>query len=134
MKPNADITIYNKYIDSRSESYQRMVVSDVFWQNVRAASKLKSGGDIAANKVVVYVPKSSGVDYLEPKAWQSAKTDKFTFQEGDFIVRGVITDEISALFTITDLKAKYDDVLAISEVDPHLYGSRRLQHWKVSAK
>ena len=134
MKPNANITIYNKYIASRSESYQRTVISDVFWQNIRASSQWRNGGDIAANKVVVYVPKSSGDSYLEPKAWQAAKAGKFTFQEGDFIVHGVVTDEISASFTITDLKTKYDDVLAISEVDPHLYGSRRLQHWKVSAK
>ena len=132
MKANADITIYNKYIDSRDEKYQRTVVSSVYWQNIRAASQWRNGGDIAANKVAIYIPLSSGDDYLEPKAWQAAKTGKFTLQEGDYIVHGEVTDEITSSFTVSDLKAKYDDVLAIAEVDPHLYGG--LKHWKVTAK
>ncbi len=136
MRTNTDATIYNKHIEARDDVYQRATILKIAWQNIRAISKLKSGGDIAANKVVAYIPKSSGALYLDPKVWQALadKTGYWTLQEGDIIVRGVVDDEISALFTITDLKAKYDDVLAISEVDPHLYGSRGLQHWKVSAK
>jgi len=136
MRTNATITVYNKHIDSRSAEYQRTIITGVVWQNVRAANKLRSGGDIAANKVTIYIPKALGANYIEPKEWQalSNKTGKWTLQSGDYVVRGTATETISASFTITDLKAKYNDVLAISEIDPHLYGSLRMQHWQVGAK
>ena len=136
MNTNANITVYNKHIVSREPVYQRAIINNVAWQNVRASNKLKSGGDISANKVTVYIPKARGAGYAEPKAWQALvdKSANWTLQDGDIIVNGAVTDEITALFTASDLKAKYDDVLVISEVDPHLYGSLSMQHWEVGAK
>lgn len=136
MRTNADLTIYNRYIVSGDAVYIRFVLYGVAWQNVRAVNQLKSGGNIAANKVTVYIPELRGGSYLEPKAWLAlaTKTGKWTLKEGDYLVRGAVADDIATSFTVTDLKAKYDDVLAISSVDPHLYGSLSMQHWEVGAK
>jgi len=136
MKTNANITLYNKHNVSGDAVYQRLVVNSVTWQNARAVLNLGSGGVMADNKVTVYIPGARGSNYLDPREWQALddKVGKWTLQEGDILVRGAVTDEIFASFTASDLKAKYNDVLVISKVDPHLYGSPRMQHWEVGAK
>ena len=83
-------------------------------------------------------------NYVKPKAWLAlvSKTGKWTLAEGDMIVKGTVTDEIhpavvsppSAAFTVSNLKAKYDDVLAITSVDTFDMGSMALRHWEVGAK
>jgi hypothetical protein len=144
MRTNADITIYNKYISSGAEKYQRAAVVAVAWENRKARNVLATGGDIAANQATIYIPWARGTDYIGPKAWQalSVKTGKWTLQNGDIVVRGVIADEIhdavvsppSAAFTPTMLKAKYDDVLTISSVDTMNGGSVGMWHWQIGAK
>jgi len=137
MKTNAQATIYNKAIDpdTRSEIYYRTVLSEVYWENRRAVNKLASGGDIKADKVLVMIPRSFETNYLEPIAWRGLvdKTGKWTLQNGDIIVRGVVADEITSEFTASDLKRKYDDVLTINSVDSMDAGSERVRHWEVSA-
>ena len=77
-----------------------------------------------------------GRNYLATKAWQALVTEdrQVDAPAGDFVIQGLVTDEIGSTFTITDLKAKYDDVLIISSVDPMDEGSLALQHWQVGAK
>lgn len=135
MIPNSDITIYNKYIDSatRSEKYQRTVVTDVVWQATKAVSGSKSG-QLASNVATVFIPFARGDDYSKPKAWQTSRSGKWTLQEGDIIVRGTATDEISGAYTITSLRAEYDDVVMISSVDAMDQGSPNVQHWQVGCK
>lgn len=134
---NSDITIYNKYVDSttRSEKYQRTVVSDVDWQGTKAASAT-NGGLLASNSVTIYIPFARGTQYVKPIAWQAltTKTGYWTLREGDVIVRNTVTDEISDAFTMTALKAKYDDVVTITSVDAMDQGSANMQHWQVGAK
>lgn len=136
MLTNANLTIYNKYIDpaTRTEKYQRATITGVFWENRKAANKLASGGQIASDQARVFIPFRCGAAYIKPKAWQalSVKTGKWTLQEGDIIVNGAVTDEITTSFTVTALKAKYDDVLAITSVDTN--DALNLEHWEVGAK
>jgi len=136
MRTNTDCTIFNKYIVSSVEKYQRTVIADVAWENRKQANILATGGNIAANSARIFIPFARGTNYLKPKAWQAltTKTGKFTFQEGDFIVKGAVTDEIGTGFTMTNLKAKYDDVLQVTSVDTMDMGSLHLQHWNVGLK
>jgi len=142
MKNNCAATIYNKFVISGSEHYQRTEISAVEWQNRKQANVIKSGL-LAADSVTVYVSFTVGDDYLKPKAWQalSVKTGKWTLAIGDVIVKGIVTDEIhdavvnppSAAFTMTDLKAKYDDVVTIKSVDTMDMGSLLMRHWQIGA-
>jgi hypothetical protein len=146
MLTNADLTVYNKYVDAatRSEKYQRAVILAVAWENRKAANTIASGGQISVDSARIFIPYSRGINYLAARAWQTltTKTGKWTFQIGDIIVKGAVTDEIheaiisppSAAFTISDLKAKYDDVLVISSVDKMDNGSSNMAHWQLGAK
>jgi hypothetical protein len=138
MKTNADMTIYNKYIDpsTRTEKYQRTQIKCVMWENRKAANTLRSGGQIATDQARVFIPKANGANYVKPKAWQAlvTKTGKWTLQEGDVIVKGLITTDITGSTTITSLKSANDDVLVITSVDTMDMGSLAMQHWQVGAK
>jgi hypothetical protein len=143
MKTNANLTIYNKYVDpsTRSEKYQRAQIGtagscSVEWENRKAANVLRTGGQIAADQARVFIPFTQGANYTQPRAWQAltVKIGKWTLQEGDVIVKDLVADEIGTSFTMTALKAKYDDVLVISSVDTFDMGSLSMQHWQVGAK
>jgi hypothetical protein len=127
-----DMTVYNAYVVAGSTVYQRTQVQGVKWENRKASNVIRSGL-LAADSVVVYVPFERGANYLKPKAWQAltTKTGKWTLKEGDYIVKGLVTDEISGGFTITALKAKYDDVVSIKSVDTMDAGSTVMHHWQV---
>ena len=136
MRTNSDLTLFNRYLVAGAETYQRTVIADVAWENRKAANVLASGGNLAADSVAVYIPLARGDDYLAPKAWQAlvSKTGQWTLQVGDVSVRGTVTDTIGPSFTLTALKAKYDDVLVITSVDTMDSGSPALQHWQLGAK
>lgn len=136
MRTNADVTLYNRYLSSGAEKYQRTAISKVTWENRKASNTLATGGTIAADQASIYIPMAHGAAYKAPKVWLAlaSKTGYWTLQVGDVIVRGTVTDEISASFTLTALKAKYDDVLVITSVDALDNGSTALQHWEIGAK
>jgi hypothetical protein len=62
------------------------------------------------------------------------KTGYWTLQEGDFVVKGFVTDEISSSFTISALQAKYPAVLSITSIDTMDMGSPAMSHWQIGAK
>jgi len=130
MQVNADITIYNKI--SGTEQYQRTQISDVVWENRKVVNVIQSGL-LSADQATIYIPFKRGENYLAPKTWQAliTKTGRWTLQVGDFIVNGLITDEIGTGFTITALKKKYDDVLIIKSVDTMNMGSAAMRHWQL---
>ena len=133
MIPNGHITIYNRYFVSRVETYQRTVIRDVVWQATKAVSG-RSTGVLASNVATVFIPMARGANYLKPKAWQAARSGKWTLQEGDVIVRGEATDNITTEYTITSLRAEYEDVVTITSVDAMDQGSPNVQHWQVGCK
>ncbi len=137
MRMNADLTLYNKYIDpaTKTEKWQRGAILDVYWENRKAANVIRSGM-LEADSVRVFIPMARGANYLKSKAWQAlaTKTGKWTLQVGDVMVKGSVSDAISTSFTISDLRAKYDDVVTIRSVDTQDVGSVELQHWEVGAK
>ena len=128
------ITIYNVYTNpaTRQPAYQRVTVPDVTWENRRAANK-SAAGEIAANKATIYILLTRCANYLNPRAWQAlpVKTGKWTLQDGDVIVRALATEELTGAFTVTALKAKYDDCLTITSVDLMDLGSSAIRHYQV---
>ena len=133
MIPNGHITIYNRYFVSRTETYQRTVIRDVVWQATKAVSG-RSTGVLASNVATVFIPMARGANYLKPKAWRAARSGKWTLEEGDVIVRGEATDNITTEYTITSLRAEYEDVVTITSVDAMDQGSPNVQHWQVGCK
>lgn len=143
MRTNTALTLYNRV--PGTETYHRTVIGHVAWENRKASNVIASGGTIAADQVAVYIPMQGATGYLAPKAWQAltTKTGKWTLQVGDVIVRGTVTDEIHAAvvgppavaaFTMTDLKAKYDDVLTITSVDVMDNGSPAMRHFQIGGR
>ena len=135
MIPNGHITIYNLYYVSRAETYQRTVIKNVVWQATKGVNG-RSTGVLASNIALVLIPFQRGDNYLDPKEWQAqtSKTGYWTLQEGDVIVRGELTQEISTLYTISDLKRNYDNVVTITSIDAMDQGSPNVQHWEVGCK
>ena len=135
MLANTHITIYNKAIESRAEVYYRAVIRNVGWQATKAIAGIHSG-QLASNVATIFIPFGGNTEYLAPKAWQALidKSTNWTLQEGDVVVRGEVADEISGAFTVTSLKAKYDDVVTITSVDTMDFGSSLVRHWEVGAK
>ncbi len=133
MIPNGHITIYNRYFVNRVETYQRTVIRDVVWQATKAVSG-RSTGVLASNVATVFIPMARGANYLKPKAWQAARSGKWTLQEGDVIVRGEAADNLTTEYTITSLRAEYEDVVTITSVDAMDQGSPNVQHWQVGCK
>jgi hypothetical protein len=136
VRTNADLTVYNLYTAAdRSIKYWRHQIKGVAWENRKASNTLAPGGRIKADQATIYIPIQRGNEYLDPRAWRALSSygNYWTLQDGDVVVRGLVDDELSASFTLSDLKRKYNDVLEISSVDAMTNGSIALQHWKVSA-
>lgn len=148
MRTNADVTIWNKYIDSdaRTERWQRTQILRVAWENRKGSNVLASGGNIAANQANIYILSLNRNAYLNPIAWLLDKTDNWTLQVGDIIAKGLLTTELTPLipaddpdpevpaFTVSDLRDANYEVLTITSVDIMDSGSQRMRHWKVGAK
>ncbi len=141
MRTNTDVTIYNRYVASGEEVYQRTQVLGVAWQGGKGRTSAGASNQ-EANQVVIYIPSQNNTEYLFAKAWQ-ALTDKsanWTLQNNDIVVKGLVADEIipadqtGGPFSVSDLKAKYDDVLVISDVQTMDYGSPSMNHFQVTAK
>lgn len=131
MQTNTDCTIYNKYLVGRVDTFQRVQIEDVQWEQ-RHAREGNQDNDFTS----VYIPFARGTDYLAPRVWQvlPTKTGSWTLQIGDVIVKGLVSDNLTSTFTLSDLKRTYDDVLVIASVDTRDYGSESLQHWEVTAR
>lgn len=136
MRANADITIYNKYFDkaSRLDKYQRTVLKGVFFDNKKAVNTIKSGME-NADEAMIVIPFSvnSNKTYKNPIEFQKLidKSNYFTLQEGDRVVKGDIDFEITG--KLSELDKNYD-AYTITSVDTKDFGSLRMRHWEVGAK
>lgn len=115
MRTNTDLTLYKKSVVNGAETWTRQVIYGVFWENRKASNVIKSGL-LEADSVAVYIPFERG---------------SVSIKSGDVMVKGVVTDAISTLFTITDLKAKYPNSVRVTSVDTMDYGSGHMQHWQI---
>ena len=132
MLTEADCTIYNKYMVGRVDTWQRVQIEGVHWEQ-RHAREGSEDNDFT----LVFIPFARGDDYLKPRAWQAlaSKSGAWTLQIGDVIVKGLVSDElVTGTFTLSNLKAAYDDVLMIGSVDTRDFGSSAMQHWELTCR
>ena len=108
----------------------KTVLTGVQWKDKVTKAVDTSGKIVVTPEVSLTVPGRDG--YVEPKAFTG---EGFTFGTGnlDVIVLGEVDDEITADFTITSLRKKYDRVATIYAVSDNTL-RRQLKHWKVMAK
>lgn len=132
LQTETDCTVYNKYLVGRVETWQRVEITSVHWEQRHAVRGDLNSPDVA----LVFIPFARGANYLKPRIWQaSSKTGFWTLQIGDVIVKGLVSSSlVTGAFTLSDLKAAYDDVLVIASVDTRDFGSGNLQHWEVTAR
>lgn len=141
MKVNSQLTIWNKYYDTatKTEKYIRHVLIAVMWEDRKASNVLASGGSEKANQAIIYIPFSVGkVSYLKPKEWLALsvanKANYWTAQIDDIVYKGSLSQELASIYTPSDLKEDYDDILRITSVDTYDEGSFLLRHWKLGCK
>lgn len=136
MRGNADVTIYNRYFDkeTRLDKYQRTVLYGVFWDERKAVNRLQSGLE-DADKVTIIIPFTVTTDkkYVPPKEFEKLddKSDYFTLQEGDRVVKGAVDFEITG--KVSDLDKEYE-AFTITSVDTKDFGSLHMRHWEVGAR
>lgn len=107
------ITIYNKYTDAETHvvKWNRTVLENCFWKET--GNKVTVGETILeTNDISCRVPEQE--NFLESGQWYQIPNDQksgyFTFNIGDIIVKGSVTDEIDeykAGSRSTDLLNKY---------------------------
>jgi len=132
---NSSLTLYNRVLVDRADVFYRTVIPAVLWENRKAANVLASGGNLAADQATIFIPYSTA-GYVAPVAWRAlvSKTGTWTLQPDDIVVKGTVTDTLSALFTVSDLEAAYDDVLTLTSIDTMDLGRAALSHWQIGAK
>ncbi|MEN6482586.1 MAG: DUF6751 family protein [Anaerolineaceae bacterium] len=94
--------------------YVRHEVPACFWQAAQALNFNKSGST-SADKVNVFVPLVDG---------------QFAFKKDDYIVFGIVLDEIPSGESSSLLTAKYRDCFKITKADKKKYGTV-LDHWQL---
>lgn len=133
MYSNADVTIYNKYTDraTRTDAYNRTVIKNVFFDEKKATNRLQSGLN-DADQVLLLIPfdYASQAKYVAPIEFRELenKENHFTLQNGDRIVKGDISYEVTS--KISDLDKEYQ-TFTITSVDTKDFGSRHMRHWEV---
>lgn len=130
---NDTCTIYNKYVDDKTEKWQRTVLIGVFWDEVRDSNFRKTGVE-NTDSIFILIPKFVKADkqFLPPQEWQNAedKSLYWTLQPRDTIIRGNIAYEV--VKSSKELE-QFDGCYKITKVDGKLFNSS-MAHWEVGAK
>lgn len=109
MLPTFDytITVFNKlsYQDSASglDVWEKTVLHNCYWGS-KAVRSVQGTTVSIGSAFVVRVPKNDA--YKPYSEWKNDFKDGFTFSTGDFIVKGEVTEEVTAA-NIKKVIAKY---------------------------
>lgn len=126
MYTNADVTLYLYSKEGKAEKYTRTPIEDVYWEDVRQSTFLKTG-QRDSTAVMLVVP----LDSLDAPL-------KIT-QGKDLVVRDIITNEIdcSSQETVSKslaaLKMAHKSLI-VTTVDEKLYGDRSMQHYELACR
>ena len=125
MFTNADATLYLYRKNGKNVSYLRQPIEEVYWEDVRQSTFIKTGQRDAAS-VLLVIPFESLTDPL------------MLTQGKNLVVKGIV-DEIDGSTpetlskSLAALKEKYH-YLTVTTVDEYLYGSESVQHYELSCK
>lgn len=122
-----DITIFNKLYDKekRADVYKRTVLKGVHTEITQSSSF--SDKEMRANDTLFVSIPFSIEGYVKPSEYQD--NSKWTLQEGDIIVVGVIENDIDSPKYLKRL----DDVYIIKSVETIDYSVTCLNHFEVYA-
>lgn len=129
MTTNADVTIYNAYLDpeTRLDSYRRTVIRGV-WFYVDHKVTVDSDGLNAADVFKVRIPASAdtgGAEFVPPWEYTGAE-GTWTLQEDDYVVRGIHEEEIERP---AELKKWKSPAFRINSWSDNRFGG--LPHWRI---
>lgn len=122
-----DITIFNKLYnkEKRADVYKRTVLKGVHTEMTQSSSF--SDKEMRANDTLFVSIPFSIEGYVKPSEYQD--NSKWTLQEGDIIVVGVIENDIDSPKYLKRL----DDVYIIKSVETIDYSVTCLNHFEVYA-
>ena len=126
MYTNADVTLYLYSKCGKQDSYRRIFVEDVFWDNVKQSNVLKTG-QRDSDSVLLVIPLES---LFEPIRFTAGK---------DLAVKGQCNHMIDCSSqkrmseSLQELKQCHGCVTVMT-VDEKLYGSESAQHYELSCK
>lgn len=126
MYTNADVTLYLYNKEGKTEQYTRLPVEDVYWEDVRQSTFLKTGQRDAVS-VQLVIPLES---LNEPIRFTQGK---------DLAVKGIVPDMIDCSSqeamskSLAALKTAHG-FLTVTTVDERLYGSESVQHYELACK
>lgn len=122
-----DITIFNKLYnkEKRADVYKRTVLKGVHTEMTQSSSF--SDKEMRANDTLFVSIPFSIEGYVKPSEYQD--NSKWTLQEGDIIVVGVIENDIDSPMYLKRL----DDVYIIKSVETIDYSVTCLNHFEVYA-
>lgn len=141
MITNADITLYNSYVDDMERTkYKKTIIKGVNWQGTVTRTIVNNTLQ-SADSIDIYIPFLADFSekiYIEPKAWsrlsETEKDKYFTFKATDKIVKGECDFEFIGSNTVKNLENSYDDVVTIMSVIKNDDGSPSMKHFQIGAK
>ena len=117
MITNSNMTIYNKV----GTKWYRTHIFDVAWQDAKHANVGQEGLE-TADSTKVFIPESSASSYMKPKAFKAKedKSEHFTIQKGDLVVKGICPFEFTEENREAKLREDYDDVMMVTSIMDNL--------------
>lgn len=132
---NTTVTLYNKYTANNGEvTWYRAVLKGCFWGYETKYNRVDNATEMT--KVLICRVRVNE-KFVEDFEWQALadKTSRFTFSEGDILVRGEVADTIDEYTSgsrSSDLLKKYKSRCAeITEYKINVGGGRVNEHYLV---
>lgn len=132
---NTTVTLYNKHKANNGEiTWYRTVLEGCFWGYETRYNRV---GDVTEMTKVLICRVRVSKEFLEDFEWQAvaSKSEYFTFNEGDILIRGEVDDVIDEYTSgsrSSDLLRKYKSRCAeITECKINVGGGRVNEHYLV---
>lgn len=114
------LTWYEGRLVNNAQTYTRHEINEVMWQASKATNVIKSG-NLGADKANIWVPSLLS---------DGSEREALSIKTGDYLVKGIVKDEITTNFPITSLIKKYDAV-KVTSVDLKDYGAANMKHIQI---
>lgn len=129
MTTNTNISVFNKHTDSFTKdiTYKKHIIDKALWFNDKTVT-LNQGYE-NNDDITVFIPKNENdmSEYVKPKNYNGIG---WTLQNGDFIIRGLVTDnEVSGIKDLSNY-----EVFVITTVDDNDFGSEDMHHFEIRGK
>lgn len=116
------MTWYEGSLINNTMAYTRHEIHEVMWQASKATNVIKSG-NIEADKANIWIP------FLLNNG--SCRKKMPAIKTGDYLVKGIVKDEITANNPMSSLLKKYPSAVKVVSVDEKDYGKTALSHIRI---